>query len=295
MKKVRYYVSASSLGSYFNVGFNSPDDQFQIDLGNVEQIFDDVSQDRMDLGNYLEDASLNYFENKLGITITNRNTELVELYGGKIFGKFDGITLLDGKKTLVENKISNAKSYKFTENMGYLFQVQAYMMDGDFEQALLCGLYQGKPIYKIIPRDEEMISDIKEMADFIVGSLMGINDFTEDFPVHLAQKYSNYNPLEPIENLEPRTRSYFMQLGKLNKAKSEIEKEIKKLKKEYEDILFEEGSFEDDFIKVSVRNYDIAGGYDLDKLSIEHPNINIDSYRKEKTSGQRVTIKIKEA
>ncbi len=295
MGKVRYYVSASSLGSYFNVGFNSPDDQFQIDLGNLEQVFDDAAQDRMDLGNYLEDAALNYFENKLGITITNRNTELVELYGGKIFGKFDGITVLDGKKTLVENKISNAKSYKFTENMGYIFQVQAYMMDGDFEQALLCGLYQGKPIYKIIPRDEAMIADIKEMADFVVGALMGIHDFIEDFPVHLAQKYSNYTALEPIQELEARTKQYFTQLGKLNKQKSDIEKAIKELKKDYEDVNFQEGSYEDDFIKVSVRNYDIAGGYDLDKLSIEHPEISLESYRNEKTSAQRVTIKIKEA
>jgi hypothetical protein len=295
MRKIRYYVSASSLGSYFNVGFNSPDEQFQIDLGNTEQVFDNDAQDRLDLGNYLEDAALNYFENKLGIKIESRNTELVELYGGKIFGKFDGKTVLDGKKTLVENKISNAKSYKFTENMGYIFQVQAYMMDGDFEQALLCGLYQGKPIYKIIPKDEAMIADIKLMTDFVVGALMGIHDFVEDFPVDLVNKYSSYHPIKKIEHMENDTRSYFVKLGNLNKQKAEIEKQIKELKDIHEDTTFEEGAYEDDFIKVSVRNYDIKGGYDIDLLSLDHPELNLSKYRKDNTTAQRVTIKIKEA
>ena len=158
--KIRNYVTPSSLGSYFGVGFLEPEEQIEIDLGNKEQTFDEDSEDRMRLGRCLEDSALNYFEETLGIVIEERNDQLRNFYDNKMLGKIDGMTILNGEKTVVENKISNAKSYRFTENLGYIFQVQSYMMATDTKQALLCGLYQGKPIYKIIQRDEEMIKDI---------------------------------------------------------------------------------------------------------------------------------------
>ena len=48
--KVRYYVTPSSIGSYFGVGFNSPEEQFEIDSAQEESTFDADSLDRMELG-----------------------------------------------------------------------------------------------------------------------------------------------------------------------------------------------------------------------------------------------------
>ena len=171
MKKIRNYVTPSSLGSYFGVGFLSPEEQIEVDLGNTEQYFDEEAEDRLRLGRVLEDSVLNYFEEALGIIIEERNDELRVFYDNKMMGKVDGIAVFNGEKTVVENKISNAKSYKFTENMGYIFQVQSYMMATNTKQALLCGLYQGKPVYKVIYRDEEMIRDIKRMVEFVYDML----------------------------------------------------------------------------------------------------------------------------
>jgi len=46
MTKQRDYLRASSLGSYLGVGFNSPEEQLKIDLGQVEESFDEASMDR---------------------------------------------------------------------------------------------------------------------------------------------------------------------------------------------------------------------------------------------------------
>lgn len=296
--KARSYVRPSSLGSYFGVGFNDPDRQIELDMGNIEESFDDASIARMDLGKFLEDATLNYFEKALGITITERNDDLWELYDGKILGKVDGVTTLNGIKTVVECKISNAASYKFTDNAGYLFQVQAYMIDNDFEQALLCGLYQGKPIYRIIKRDDEIIEDIKAMVDFVVDVMYGMADFENEFPYQLLTKYSSTKMLKTVESVDEHLREYWLKLGELNKQAKEIEDKIKALKKEYATVLddFEDISdikFEDDFIKVSVVNKTRRGSISIDALSIDYPDIDFEKYRDEPTSYTQTTIKLK--
>ena len=71
--KERYDVIASSL-SYFGVGFNTVQEQLDIDLGKIEKVFDEEAQDRMDLGNAMEDGCINYFETKMGIKIDERNS-----------------------------------------------------------------------------------------------------------------------------------------------------------------------------------------------------------------------------
>ena len=49
--KERFDVIASSLSSYLGVGFNTVQEQLEIDLGKIEKVFDEEAQDRMNLGN----------------------------------------------------------------------------------------------------------------------------------------------------------------------------------------------------------------------------------------------------
>ena len=72
--KERFDVIASSLSSYFGVGFNTVQEQLDYDLGKEERVVDEEAQDRMDLGIALEDGCLNYFEKKMGIKIDERNS-----------------------------------------------------------------------------------------------------------------------------------------------------------------------------------------------------------------------------
>ena len=154
--KERYDVIASSLSSYFGVGFNTVQEQLDIDLGLIEKEFDDDAQDRMNLGICLEEGCLNYFEKKLNIIIDERNSEYKYACDGKLKCKRDGRTFLDGIETGVENKYSNSSTGSFTEDIGYKLQCQAYMMAWGLDQWILCGMWQGKPQYKLIKKDEEI-------------------------------------------------------------------------------------------------------------------------------------------
>jgi hypothetical protein len=283
-EKMRYYITPSSLGSYFGVGFNEPDEQFAIDSAQTEAVFDDDSIDRMSLGKYLEDASLNYFEEKLNIKITDRNTEVKWGYDGKIKYVVDGKTEMNGRKMVVENKISNSNSYKFTENLGYLFQCQAYMLVEDVDAVLLCGLHHGKPIYTIVERDEDMIEDIKTMTDFVVSALMGIVPFS-DIPTDLIAKYSSRPVLNPIEDITEREIEYFHALADLEAEKRDIESRIKALKALYDDVrTFDSGTYEDEFIRLRVTTATRKGSLDFDALKLDYPDIDYSKYMKPDTS-----------
>jgi predicted phage-related endonuclease len=278
MTKQRDYLRASSLGSYLGVGFNSPEEQLRIDLGQVEEEFDEAAQDRLSLGKEFEDAALNYFEKKFNIQITNRNTEVLSLYGSKLVGKVDGMTVLDGVRTVVENKISNSNSYKFTENLGYIIQVQAYMMGTETEQALLCGIYQGKPIYKIIKRDEAMINDIKEITDFVHSVMLGLDTF-DNYPTHLLTKYSKTRLLQPLNNVDSNDKAIMENLVVIRDQIKELEYQKKNLEEHIKN-KFDIGIFVDDTYEVKVNEYAKAGGYDIDAILLDYPNIDINKYKK---------------
>ena len=125
----RFNVIASSLSSYFGVGFQTIDEQLDIDMGIAEKEFDEDAQDRMDLGNAMEDGCLNYFEKKLNISIDERNSEYKYACNGLLKCKRDGRTFLDGVETGVENKYSNSKSGSFMAPLviaGLMFMPSIY-------------------------------------------------------------------------------------------------------------------------------------------------------------------------
>ena len=95
--KERYDVIASSLSSYFGVGFNTVQEQLDYDLGKEERVVDEEAQDRMNLGIALEDGCLNYFEQKMGIKIDERNSEYKYAFNDQLKCKRDGRTFIESK------------------------------------------------------------------------------------------------------------------------------------------------------------------------------------------------------
>lgn len=285
--KERFTVTASSLGSYFNVGFNTPEQQLAYDLGLEEQTFDEASQDRMDLGSYLEDSVLNYFENKLGITITDRNQEVVEVFDGAMRCKIDGYTVYEGEPTVVECKVSNAQSYKFTENKGYHLQCQAYMVAYNVNQVLLLGLYQGKPIFTLIKRDDRVIGLIQDLVEFLWECFHGIK-LPSQFPYQIIEEYNPQVATKEVELLDDDLK-LTRELYSLNEANKTIDKRIKEIKKilteKYENIRYADDEF---IITISTKSR--SGGVDEDQLHMAYPDINLSQYRKPDSTFSTVTF-----
>lgn len=283
MNSGRYNVIASSLSSYMGVGFNTIQEQLDYDLGKEERVVDEEAQDRMDLGNAMEDGCLNYFEKKMGILIDERNSEYKYACDGKLKCKRDGRTFLDGVETGVENKYSNSSSECFTDSIGYVIQCQAYMMAWDLDQWLLCGMWQGKPSYKLIRKDVEIQNDIETIVDAVVEIMMGLREI-DDYPWDIVEKYSKQKQLKVLtdDDLEDYDKQLLNSVGKLKAQKKAIEDKLKELE-DYAKTHYEDSKWEDADFKYSISTSAGRATFDKATFSIENPTIDIMKYYKEGT------------
>ena len=290
MNEGRINVIASSLSSYFNCGFYTIEEQLDIDMGIAEKEFDDDAQDRMDLGNAMEDGCLNYFEKKLNICIDERNSEYKYACNGLLKCKRDGRTFLDGVETGVENKYSNSKSEVFTDSFGYELQCQAYMMAWGLDQWLLCGMHRGEPKYKIIKANKELQADIEQVVVAVVGILTGIVP-RECYPYDIVEKYSNVKQLKSLNDgeIEDYDKELLHRIGELTDEKKYIEKELNELS-DYAKSHYSDSTYQDEDYKYTISTYIRKGDIDKDRLSIEHPDIDIESYRKPSTSSSILRV-----
>ena len=290
MNEGRINVIASSLSSYFGCGFCTIEEQLDIDMGIAEKEFDADAQDRMDLGNAMEDGCLNYFEKKLNICIDERNSEYKYACNGLLKCKRDGRTFLDGVETGVENKYSNSKSEVFTDSFGYELQCQAYMMAWGLDQWLLCGMHQGKPKHKLIKKNEELQKDIEEVVTVVASILMGITP-REEFPYHIVEKYAKVNPVKTLsgDELEDYDKEILHRIGELKTEIAISKKELDELE-EYAKTHYTDSKWQDDDYKYTISTGTRKGDIDKDKLSIEHPDIDLEKYRKPDTS--YVTLRV---
>ena len=281
--KERFDVIASSLSSYFGVGFNTIQEQLDYDLGKEERVVDEEAQDRMDLGNAMEDGCLNYFEKKMGILIDERNSEYKYACDGKLKCKRDGRTFLDGIETGVENKYSNSSSECFTDSIGYVIQCQAYMMAWDLDQWILCGMWQGKPSYKLIKKDVEIQNDIETIVDAVVEIMMGLRE-VDDYPWDIVEKYSKQKQLKVLtdDDLEDYDKQLLNSVGKLKAQKKAIDDKLKELE-DYAKTHYEDSKWEDADFKYSISTSAGRATFDKATFSIENPTIDIMKYYKEGT------------
>ena len=276
--KTRFDVIASSLSSYFGVGFNTVQEQLEYDLGLAENIVDDEAQDRMNLGIAMEDGCLNYFEQKMGIKIDERNSEYKYACDGKLKCKRDGRTFLEGVETGWENKYSNSSSGPFTEDLGYQIQCQAYMMAWELDQWMLAGIHCGKPISKLIKADKELQEDITKIVDAVVEIEMGLREI-EDYPWDIVEKYSSQRQLKVLsdEELEDYDKDLLNSIGKLKQKKKVIEDKLKELE-EYAKNHFEDSKWEDADFRYTISTSEGKASFDKNTFSIENPTIDIMKY-----------------
>lgn len=279
--KERFDVIASSLSSYFGVGFQTVQEQLDIDLGLAEKEVDEEAQDRMDLGNAMEDGCLNYFEKKMGILIDERNSEYKYACDGRLKCKRDGRTFLDGVETGVENKYSNSSSECFTDSIGYEIQCQAYMMAWGLDQWILCGMWNGKPAYKLIKKNEDIQADIEKIVEAVVEIEMGLREI-DDYPWDIVEKYSSQKQLKVLNDadLEDYDKKLLNSLGKLKQQKKAVDDKIKELE-EYAKKHYDDSKYEDSDFKYTISSSNGKATFDKNTFSIENPTIDISKYYKE--------------
>lgn len=287
-KKIRTYLRPSSLGSYFGVGYNDPKTQYKIDTGELVEEFDEDAKARLALGAYLEDSALDFFADKFKIIINRRNDQIYEIYDGKLRGKIDGMTWLNGEETVVEMKISNSKSEPFTNRMGYIIQTHCYMMATGTRQALLCGLQNGEPRYRIVYYSQQIVDDIKQMTDFILAMMRGEKTW-DDYPTEILERYSRQKLLPSIDTMTNDEEDLVIKLARLRSQKSAIEREIDTIN---ETIIeqYGEGVYEKDGLKVIITPVEGRVSYDWAALSMDHPELDMSKYIRRSADYKQIRV-----
>ena len=275
MKKERLTLTASGLGSYFGVGFNTPEEQLAIDKGEKEAIFDENAKLRMELGTQLENSVLDYFEKALKIIIKDRNIEKITGFDGQLRMMIDGMTTYRGEKTLVECKVSNSES-SFLDNKGYYIQCQAYMEALNVNQCLLLGLHKGKPVFKLIQKNDSTVEDIKEVISKVVPILMGIED-DSNLPYDMIEKYSG-KPKTTLASLDEDIKQYIEEIEELNKVVKEANARKKELTN-YLKATYDNCKYKDNNYSVTIYEL-VRNTFDKDAFHMAYPDIDLSKYNK---------------
>jgi len=174
-------------------------------------------------------------------------------------------------------------------------QCQAYMKAKGYTQWLLLGLQNGKPMWKLLYRDDAMIADIEEMVTTVSGILNGMMD-EESFPWHLVEKYGNPAPkafvIEDLDDL-----ALVDELLTLKAEVTEVETSLKEKEDRIAEIeAYLKETFTGTYVHwngqvVTITETRRAGGYDVETLSIEHPELDLKKYQKPDSVFKRLTIK----
>ena len=121
--------------------------------------------------------------------------------------------------------------------------------------------------------------------------LIGLDDFS-NYPSEILGKYSQEVILPEITELTTQELSDLTRLTTLKETVKDLEKQIKEIENVYKD-RYSEGIFDNGEIKLTISERSRDGGYDFDRLSIEHPEIDYNSYKKPKTTYKVMAVKRK--
>lgn len=243
----------------------------------------------MELGRAMEDACMDYFEEKMGIRIDERNSEIGYAVDGKLKCKRDGRTFIEGIETGWENKYSNA-SVSFTGNMNYILQCQAYMMAWGLEQWVLAGMWKGKPVYRLIKADTDIQQDIEAMVLHLYDILIGVADI-DTFPWDIVERYSVAKECRTLseEELTESDKELFRTLGELKASKKAIEAQLEEIES-YLKETFSDSKFEDENFKYTISTSAGRTSVDIDAICMDYPLIDMSKYTKTGTPFKTIRV-----
>lgn len=158
------------------------------------------------------------------------------------------------------------------------------------DQWLLCGMWQGKPRMKLIKKNEEIQNDITELVTVISSILMGISSI-EDYPWDIVEKYAKVTRVKSLndDDIEDYDKELLHRIGELKDEIKVRETECKELE-EYAKTHYADSKYQDEDYKYVISTGERKGGFDENKLSIEHPEIDLTQYRKPSTTYTMIRV-----
>ena len=143
---------------------------------------------------------------------------------------------------------------------------------------------------KLIKANKEIQKDIEDVVTAVSSILMGISS-VEDYPYDIVEKYSKVNRVKSLtdEDIEEYDKDLLHRIGELKDEIKVRETECKELE-EYAKTHYADSKYQDEDYKYVISTGERQGGLDEDKLSIEHPDIDLTQYRKPSTTYTQIRV-----
>lgn len=177
----------------------------------------------------------------------------------------------------------------------YYPQVQFAMYIIGWEKARIVYLHNGWNLgYIEVDRDENFLKHMETVCTYYWNCLL---TYTEPDPLYINDIVDNIDFYTKIDErkgvdieaeLTPKEVEKLYEWGRLKKEMKLLEIEEARIKGYFAD---KYGKFRDEQVTFSNIEYTRKGNIDTNKLAMDHPEIDLDQYRKPDTTYQRVMLK----
>ena len=119
---------------------------------------------------------------------------------------------------------------------------------------------------------------------------MGITSI-EDYPYDIVEKYAKVNKTKSLsdDDIEEYDKELLHRIGELKEEIKVKETECKELEN-YAKSHYADSRYQDEDYKYVISTSERKGSFDEDKLSIEHPEIDLTQYRKPSTTYTQIRV-----
>ena len=179
----------------------------------------------------------------------------------------------------------------------YYPQVQSAMAITGYNKAKICYLKNGWALGMIdIDRDENFIEHMIKVGEYYIGCVRNMTAPDEGYIAELVdpiQFFKQYEK-EPAEvlDLDKSEIDLLYDWADLKKRIAELEDEENKLKGIFAD---KYGKFRNGDVTYSNVESVRKGGYDIERLKYDYPDIDFEQYRKRDSVYQRQMLKVKKS
>lgn len=278
-------MRCSSLGTLMGVNpFKTAYKMFMLETGRITDEPNLVAEERMNAGKMLEATIIKMYEEKAGSTVKVEEHQSL-LKRGDLTGHMDGWVVEEKCPLEIKNTTKNLGTCPEDMDKNYYAQVQGYIYLTDADKAVFCYLKNGWELhYFDVPRNNEYIQEMLEKIEWYQLCLE-LDEMEEPITVAESKEF----PIEVVTNV-----GLYDKVLEFAEAK-ERAKEVDYLKAEIQEIIGDNlGKLETSVFKLSYGQQKRKGSLDTNLLQKDHPELNLESYRKEDSVFKVLRVALKD-
>jgi predicted phage-related endonuclease len=270
--------------------FRSPYEQWLIDTKQMTPEFTESSMQKINMGHLMEPVIKKAVEARIGKELTlDKNRYMHDDYDFMTI-EFDA---LDKEEGIVYEFKNTEHDEAHIRNM-YYPQVQSAMAITGYNKARICFLRNGWNLQMIdIERDENFIEHMIKVGEYYITCVRDMMPPDEDYIAELVAPIEFFQTEEPEEipdiDLDAEDRKLLIEWAETKTQLAELKQQESALRGHFAD---KYGRYADQYVTFTNKAYKRQGGFDMERLMYDYPDIDFEQYRKPGSSYQRQTVRI---